>query len=225
VRCDEARELAPELALGIAVGEERAEGLRHVAGCPACRTALRELSDVADELLLLAPSREPAPGFESRVLAELGAPARPRRRGRRLAMRLAAPVAAALAGAAIVFAALDDERELAGSYRDTLEVADGQYFRAARLEGPGGTPAGFVFGYQGRTSWVLVVVDRSHRDPAYRGELVTRTGRRAPLRGFALDPRSGSWGRAIPMDLHDVSSVRLVDRRSGETLEAVLRGR
>jgi hypothetical protein len=224
VRCDEARELAPELALGVAAGEERAEGLRHIADCPRCRTAVRELSDVADELLLLTPSHEPAPGFESRVLARVGAPRR-RRRTRRIAMRLAAPVAAALAGAAIVFAALDDERELAGSYRDTLDVADGQYFKAARLEAPGGVPAGFVFGYQGRTSWVLVVVDRSHRDAAYRGELVTGTGRRAPLRGFRLDPRSGSWGRAIPMDLHGVSSVRLVDRRSGETLEAVLRER
>jgi hypothetical protein len=223
MRCEGVSELAPELALGIAAGEERARALDHVAGCAACRQEVGELSEVADELLMLAPVQEPPAGFESRVLDRIGA--RPRRRARRLALRLAAPVAAALATAAVLFAAFDDDRDLANRYRDTLAEADGRYFQAGRLEAPGGVDAGVVFGYQGRPSWVMVVVDPRHRDARYAGELVTRSGRRIALPGFRLDPATGSWGRAIPMQLYDVAAVRLVDRRDGATLEAALRTR
>jgi hypothetical protein len=221
MRCEQVSELAPELALGIAGGEERATALDHAAGCAACRQEVGELSEVADELLMLAPAQEPPAGFESRVLDRIGA--RPRRRVRRLALRLAAPAAAALATAAVLFAVFDDDRDLADRYRETLAEADGQYFQAGQLEAPGGVSAGVVFGYQGRPSWVMVVVDPAHRDARYAGELVTYRGRRIPLPSFRLDPRSGSWGRAIPMELHDVAAVRLVDRRGGGTLEARLR--
>jgi Putative zinc-finger len=216
--CDDVRELAPELALGVTTGEERAEALGHLAGCGDCRRAVGELSEVADELLMLAPAEEPPPGFESRVLQRIA----PRRRKRRLALWVAAPVAAALTAVALMFAVFADDRDLANRYRETLAVANGKYFQAGRLEGPGGVPAGFVFGYQGRPSWVMVIVDPDHRDARYLGELVTRSGRRVPLRGFRLDPGNGSWGRAIPMRLYDVASVRLVDRRDGQTLEATL---
>jgi hypothetical protein len=217
--CEDVRELAPELALGVTSGEERAEALTHLAGCAGCRRAVAELSEVADELLMLAPSQEPPAGFESRVLERI-APRRPKRR--RLALWIAAPVAAALATVAVMFVVFDNDRDLADRYRETLAVANGKYFKAGRLDAPGGVPAGFVFGYQGRPSWVMVIVDPAHRDARYTGEVVGDSGRRVRLRGFRLDPRTGSWGRAIPMQLHDVASVRLVDPASGETLEAAL---
>jgi Putative zinc-finger len=224
MRCESVSELAPEVALGIATGEQRAQVLGHLAECAACRRQVGELSEVADELLMLAPAQEPPAGFESRVLDRIDAPpVQRRRRARRFALRIAAPLAAALATAAVMFAVFNDDRDLANSYRDTLAEADGKYFQAGRLEGPGGVPAGVVFGYQGRPSWVMVIVDPSHRDARYTGELVTNGGRRLPLPGFRLDPVTGSWGRAIPMDLHAVASVRLVDRQRGETLEAALR--
>ena len=86
--CEHTRRLAAELALGIADGADRAQALRHIAGCAECRSAVEELSDVADELLMLAPEREPPSGFESRVLARLqpAAAAPPRRRRRMLAV-------------------------------------------------------------------------------------------------------------------------------------------
>ena len=190
--------------------------------CAACRQEVGELSEVADELLLLAPLQEPPAGFESRVLDRIGARPARRRRTRRLALRLAAPLAAALATAAVLFVAFDDDRDLANRYRHTLAEANGEYFQAAPLKAPGGVRAGVAFGYQGDPSWVMVVVDRGHRGGHYAGELVTTSGRRVALRGFRLDPRTGSWGRAIAIDVHEVASVRLVDRERGETLEATL---
>src|SRR5919197_3653345 len=70
--CDQVRELASELALGIAAGEERDRALRHLSSCPACRRLVAELSSVGDELLLLAPEHQPPPELESRVLADFG---------------------------------------------------------------------------------------------------------------------------------------------------------
>jgi anti-sigma-K factor RskA len=71
VTCAEFGELAPELALGILSGNERATALGHLAACAACRDQLDDLARVADNLLLLGPTREPPIGFESRVVARL----------------------------------------------------------------------------------------------------------------------------------------------------------
>jgi anti-sigma-K factor RskA len=79
MRCEEILDLAPEIALGIADGEERADALRHLATCAECRRVVEQLSQVADELLVLAPAQEPPAGFESRVLEAIG------RRGHRAA--------------------------------------------------------------------------------------------------------------------------------------------
>src|SRR3954453_6928487 len=96
--CEQTREIAAELALGIADGEDRARALRHLTECADCRRAVEELSSVTDELLTLAPARQPPAGFESRVLAQL-APARPRPR-RRL-RRILVPLVPAAAAAAV----------------------------------------------------------------------------------------------------------------------------
>jgi hypothetical protein len=71
IACAEFADLAPELALGILSGNERATALGHLASCTPCRDQLDDLARVADNLLLLGPAREPPIGFESRVLARL----------------------------------------------------------------------------------------------------------------------------------------------------------
>src|SRR5947207_15428354 len=93
--CPEVRELAPELALGIVGGPERAEALQHASECGPCRALVGELAEAADALTLLAAEAEPPPGFEERVLAALNAPQRRNRR------RAAVMVAAAAVTAAI----------------------------------------------------------------------------------------------------------------------------
>ena len=99
--CEEVRALAPELALGIAVGDERARVLEHprVPGVPA---HLEELSGIADDLA----DPGAAGRFESRVLDEQGAE-RPERRRRRPLIAVAAAAVAALVTASAMWLAFD----------------------------------------------------------------------------------------------------------------------
>jgi Putative zinc-finger len=222
--CDRTSELAAELALGILDGEQRAQALRHLAECPECRRAVEELTAVTDELLMLAPEREPPAGFESRVLARLQPPpaaTRPRWRRRLLAPVAAAATAAAIAVAAVL-AVTGDDRRLADHYRATLAAGHGSSFEAARLHAPGQVPAGVVYAYRGAVSWMFVVVYRDRRAVPYKAELATRSGERVALPSFELDPKTGTGGEAIPVDLDSVASVRLVGPKPGDVLEANL---
>lgn len=218
--CEEIRALAPELALGTAAGDDRARALGHVAGCATCRRHVEELSSLADELFLLAPSEEPPAGFESRVLRELGG--RPKRRRPRALVPALAALAAALVAAATVWMASADDRDLASRYRDTLATANGKYLAAAPLSAPGGQRAGTVFGYEGEPSWVLVTVYEGER-PApgrYRVEVITDEGRGVHFGPLHVTREGGSTGEAIPLHFHEVSEVRLLGRGRGNVLEA-----
>jgi Putative zinc-finger len=224
MRCEEIRDLAPEIALGVADGEERAEALRHLSACAECRRVVEQLSQVADELLVLAPEHEPPAGFETRVVDAI-VPERPARRSRARRFRprwLGSRVAPALATAAVTAAALiavyADDRRTAERYRETLAQADGQYFQAEPLRDETGARGGVAFGYAGSPSWVFVTVDPAERDGVTRAELVTRDGREIPLRSLELD-REGSWGGAIPVNLYEVDSIRLIGERPGDFLQ------
>jgi hypothetical protein len=228
MRCEEIRDLTAELALGIADGEERAEALRHLSTCAECRREVEQLSQVADELLLLAPVQEPPAGFESRVVDAMGLERRPRRRLARwltprwLAPRLGPALAAAAVTAAVLIGVYQDDRQTADRYRAVLDQANGQYFLAERLADGTGAQGGVAFGYEGRPSWLFITVNPAHRDDVTRAELLTQGRRTITLRSFELD-RRGSWGGAIPVKLSEVSSIRLLGERPGEILQASLR--
>lgn len=226
MRCEEIRDLTAELALGIADGEERAEALRHLSTCAECRREVEQLSQVADELLLLAPVQEPPAGFESRVVEAMGLERRPRRRRwfspGWLAPRLGPALAAAAVTAAALIAVYQDDRQTADRYRAVLDQANGQYFLAERLTDRTGAGGGVAFGYEGSPAWLFLTVTPAHRDDVTRAEVLTKNGRTIPLRSFELD-RRGSWGGAIPVKLSEVSSIRLLGERPGEILQASLR--
>jgi anti-sigma-K factor RskA len=216
-RCQETREMAADLALGIVEGEERGRALQHLADCPDCRAEVEKYSELADELLLLSPRREPPVGFESRVLDELLPAPKPRRR-RRLTLVLA-PVAAAVAAVAITLAVVSDDLQLASHYRHTLKEANGKEFESYLLQTEGGQNAGTVFSYSGYPSWVLITVDPAHRADLRSAELVMNDGRQVPVHWFGLDP-SGSSGGGIPVDPKNVSVLRLLPGAGGEPLIA-----
>jgi Putative zinc-finger len=218
----ESRELLAELALGIATGDERARALEHLAGCRRCRRSLEELSDVADELLAMAPAREPPVGFETKVMERLGgASPRPRSR-RRWAVLAAAAVILALGPAGAVYQSTRADRDLATRYRDTLAVANGEYFAAVPLYDRSHDEVGHLFGYQGSPSWMFVVL----RDAGTSGRLEisagTHAGRPLALGSMWVEGGRGSWGTAVPVDFHDLVWVRLRSARAGGSLEADL---
>lgn len=226
--CAETRQALPELALGIADGEERAVAIEHMASCPDCRHELEQLSAIADGLLALVPEREPPPGFDGRVLEHLKAREalrrpRPRPRRRRRRLRQLSFVAAALAGAAATAVALtlsySSDRRLAAQYRAALQNANGQYFQSARLRTPDGKQVGTVFAYQGARSWLFYVLSGSYRDARFQEQIVTRSGKSVTLPPFRLV--SASWGIATPIPVRDIALVRLV-RDHGPGLQATL---
>jgi hypothetical protein len=224
--CEQTRDLAAELALGIADGAERAEALRHLSTCAECRRVVEQLSQVADELLVLAPVQEPPAGFESRVVEAMGMqkPTPRRRLARWLSPRWLAPrLGPALATAAVTAAALiavyHDDHQTAERYRGILDQAGGQYFQAEPPADEMGARSGVAFGYQGSPPWILLTVDPAHRSEVTRGELMTKDGRTIALPSLTLD-HNGSWGGAIPVKLYKVASIRLLGDRPGEVLQA-----
>ena len=219
-RSEHVDEIAAELALGVVDGEERARALEHLAVCAECRRAVEELSEVADGLLLLAPSREVPIGFESRALAPLRV-RRPRSRRRRALVPIAVAATAAALAVTGTLLVVEDDLQLASDYRGTLAEANGEGFQAAHLYGAGEGPVGTVFGYHGSPSWLLVIVDPAERAAVRGAELVMSDGIRIALRSFAIDPENGGWGGVIPVPLDDVSVVRLLPAQ-GEALVARL---
>jgi hypothetical protein len=208
LRCAEARELFGELAAGVAAGDERARALRHLGGCPECRRALAGTAEVVDELLLLAPEREPPAGFESSVLARL-APAAPRRLRPRLLAAAAVVVVAALAGGAVWWQTADD-RQLASDYRHTLAVAHGRGLSAAPLLLAGGAETGTLFAYQGSPSWVYVTFRSAPPEGRYEVRLLTRDGRRLPLRRFSATRTATAWGSTVQVPVEQIQRIEFV---------------
>lgn len=251
--CDTLRDALTEVATGTADGATRAAVMDHLATCDTCREELSALSAAADELLLLAPEREPSADFEGRVLARMAGPSpapgtpgpsdasrppgsrgvrgatssvrrhRGRSRGRRRALAAVAGVGLLAAGGAAVWTATAPDRELAASYREVLDLADGRSFTAADLvaadAGPGETArsVGTAFLYDGDPSWAYVVVRDPGAQDAY--DVVVAAGpdaRESRLGTCVVRDGACTAGGVLDGDASDVTSVRL-EARDGTT--------
>jgi hypothetical protein len=71
MRCEQLREVAPDVALGLLTGEERAAALAHLDRCESCRAEVASLAGVVDEVLLVGPEATPPAGFAPGVLTHL----------------------------------------------------------------------------------------------------------------------------------------------------------
>jgi hypothetical protein len=236
--CDQVRELAADLAVGIADGQQRDAVLRHAATCPGCRRLVSELSSVVDDLLLLAPSHEPPSGFAARTLARISPPAARRRAtrpggghfpaGRRWLPRLAvaASIIAALGvGAGTVYQVTSADRRLADNYRSVLTQGQGSFFAAAPVRGPTGR-AGTLFGYQGNPSWLWATVHMPDAGAQrFSVQLITRDGRHLPAGTAVLGGARETWAALISVNLTDVAQVRFVAADGQTTMVAYLNAR
>jgi hypothetical protein len=232
--CAEIRELIPEIAAGIAAGDERARALAHLGDCHECRHELAVTADLVDEMLTLVPAEEPPAGFEGRVMARLAPEAKERRvrsSRRRLALpvrlpvrrpvgRAAAWVAATAAAAGLaaggVWWQTAQDRELAASYRHTLAVAHGEGLSAAPLKSGLGAEQGTVFAYQGEPSWLYVTFRSMPQPGHYNTCLVTKDGRRFPLRAFEAGRNAYAWGSTITVQVREIGTIEFT--RAGVTV-------
>ena len=206
MNCAEARELAPELALGILGGAERAEVILHVNGCARCQAYLAEFTEVADALPLLAPEAEPSPGFEHRVLAAIHAPKRSTRR------RWITAIAVAAAAAAIVSITLVRVVESGDSSRAASPTSEP--IVATMVGGSSGQPAGWVSVADGRT--VTVAVDYGIPAGTYNVQLQPSRGDVAMLGAMSVDPSGrGFWAGTSETPIDAGATIALVNS-SGE---------
>lgn len=206
--CEEIRELASEVALGIASGEDRARVLEHNASCSECRQFLHELTLAADELLLMAPSAEPPVGFETKVLARFGV-SKSRRRTQMLAA--AAAVVGLIAGATGILWVTSDERETAARYGAALAEAEGSYFGVYPIHGPHDSDMGDLFAYAGERSWLFVVFHEAPQAGLYRVAARMDDGEVVRIAKARMTGDEITWGDDIELELKHVRSIRVVD--------------
>lgn len=228
IGCEVVGELAPEVALEIATGEERDAVLRHVASCSECRQLVLQLSSIGDGLLtVLTPAREPGPGFESGVLEAL-APSQPEKRRERrkpwlrLAAATGAVVVSGVLGAVAVYQVTSADRQLGEAYRSTLELGRGSSFAAAPISGPQGR-VGTVFAYQGDPSWVMVTLDTpSEVQQIYEVQVATRDRGYVDVGGAVFEEGDRTWGETLPVDLGEVQEIQFLDSDGRVVLTAVV---
>ncbi|MBB5787696.1 anti-sigma factor family protein [Jiangella mangrovi] len=157
------------------------------------------------------PAPESAPGSAPPAESEPDAvvtPLRPRR-WRRVLPYAAAAAVAGLVGAGVVWQTTSEERDLAASYRETLDVANGRYFHAAPIVDDGGTQVGHVFLYQGKPSWVFTVLDDTVEPGEYQIVVTTEDGSEPIADCEAGDSGCGA-GATVDADIYQIDRVELV---------------
>ena len=186
--CADVRELAPELAVNIVGGPQRADALDHMSECGPCRAYVAELAEAADALTLLAPEAEPPPGFERRVVAAIGSGRR--RSWRRLAI-VAASVAAATAIVSIVGVRLVEGSDDA---RPVVAPAGSTSVEKVAMTTDDGIDVGEVHISDGHPSVVVVTVDYLISDGSYAIEVSSPTRADKEIGRMAVAGGRGSWG-------------------------------
>ena len=203
--CAETRDVAPELALGVLGGAERAEALQHIDQCGPCRSFVGELTDAADALPLLAPEAEPPLGFERRAVARFGS-------ARRRAIRRWVTVVAATAAAATIVSVVVvrvTERDDVPSASETA-VSD---VRSVPMVGGDGAPVGWAFVSDGRPAAVGVSVSYGLEAGRYTIEMQLASGRSLEVGDLRVVDGHGAWsGTAGVTDASTTATaVTLVD--------------
>jgi hypothetical protein len=197
--CTAAHERAPDLAIGMLDGAERAEVLEHVHRCPSCQAYLSELTGVADALVHLAPEVEPPAGFSRRALASMQRPKRLRR-------RWVAAIAAAAAAPAIVSV-------VAVRVNDTgreSQVAAAPTVERTPMVGANDMWVGDVVTATGEATALAVEVHYAVPDGRY--ELVLRSrGTSERLGAMRISDGKGQWKGRVPDGSHPSAQLDLVD--------------
>ena len=200
--CAQLRDVAPELALGVLGGAERAEAIMHVNGCARCQALVNELTEAADALPLLAPEIEPPFGFEQRVLSS------GRARRRRSVRRTIAAVAVAAAFAAILSITIVRVIESGSDVTSVTATAAAKPI-AVRMVSASDLPAGWA--YVTNRHSVAIALNYGLKTGRYRIEVQPRTGSTVTIGTMAIENDRGSWTGTSRVALGEGSTILLVD--------------
>lgn len=206
--CADLAEVAPELALEILGGTERAAAIAHLEGCVPCQQLVDTLAADADRLLMLAPSAEPPAGFQDRVLTSLtrvGQPEAPLARARRARTRRGVAVLGLAASVALVALALG------------LGTAARPSPAGAEMRTGAGEVVGHVFVHGEPEAALFMTLpgwsDQIERyaPPHQTYVLRIERGDGAP-RLVPLDlEHDSSWGATLDVDPDSITAVAVVD--------------
>jgi hypothetical protein len=180
--CDAVAAHAPELALGLLDGHERAALLEHLRTCPHCQALVADLAATGDLLTLLAPEAEPPPGFGARVVEEITGPRRRSRRRRAWVIAMTAAAAAVLS--VVTVRVVDANREEPPVTAPAL--------RTAPMLDPKGIKVGTVAVSGQDPARVAVTVDYAVPDGTY-SLVLDRPVSSEPVGTIAVADGRGAW--------------------------------
>jgi hypothetical protein len=210
-RCDQVREAAPELALGVLAGAERAEVLIHLGHCPSCQAYVAELTEAADAVPLVAPEWEPPAGYEDRVLARLDV-GRDRHRRRWFASMAVAAAAAAILSITIV-------RVVDAGSPPTVTSAPSNtpaVMQARMVSDVSGDPVGWAYVSGGRA--VALNVSYGLEGGDYDIQVRPTRGASVDIGDMTYEGARGSWAGTSPVEIAPRSDIALVQKPSGHTV-------
>jgi anti-sigma factor RsiW len=209
--CAEVRELAPELALGILSGAERAEVVLHVNGCARCQAHVAELTEVADAIAQLAPEAEPPIGFEDRVLRRLGEGER-RTRRRWIAAAVAVAAVAIIVSITVVRVIESNDSTQVAAPGTTRAI--GAPVAVAMQGGAFDLPAGWAF--VNDDHGVAVSVDYGVETGRYAVQVTPTRGPATAIGTIDITDGRGTWTGQSADALRPGARIALVDSGGNE---------
>ncbi len=214
--CAEARELAPELALGILSGAERAEVVLHVNGCSRCQAYVAELTEAADAIPQLAPEAEPPPGFEARVLRRLDEGER-RTRRRWIAAIATVAAAAMIVSVTVVRVIESGDSTSAPDASGAVTTAPRAAPVAVAMQG-GASDVAAGWAYVSNHHGVAVAVDYGIPSGTYSVKVTPAGahGAATSIGAMQVTGGRGSWTGHSPDPLQAGARIALVDASGAE---------
>jgi hypothetical protein len=230
--CEQCRELAAELALGVLGGRERADALAHLSRCPRCQDTVSAMTATVGRLVELLPEAEPPPGFDQRVIAAITPPGfeepeitppKPEARAARRGIPVAAAVltGALLAGGGWLFGTLFPVAPGGLPIRTVNVQPAADVMVSPLLAGDHEIGKAYVSAHD--PSWIFLSVS----DPAGSGslganatltcELTRKDGSTVSLGSFSLQNGQADWAARTPIDTRGLDGAELTSN-TGVTL-------
>ncbi|MEI8238493.1 MAG: zf-HC2 domain-containing protein [Actinomycetota bacterium] len=208
--CDAVRDLAPEAALDVLPGEERALVLEHLHHCTTCRSVVDGYADVASALLLALPEADVPAVVEANLRATSPAPAMDpalalsRRHVARPLLAVAAAVL--LVGVLVIAFGRSDTQHIYSAQAEQLSLVTS-----------GGTTVGTVVIDPGSSPWISMSVVGALPTATYHCEVLLADASTTPVGNLAVANGTGTWSGPLHVDASHILQVRLISP-SGDTV-------